>query len=139
MQPINKIARVAAVMICLVACGWFVEWYVSVLLVTYLCYVVVFAAKRERATYDKGSPTYKALTVLGYLFYVPGLPLDWLLNMLSSVPFADPPANSGELFTGRMRRYLLHYAPYHWRYRSAWALCRYLLHPWDNGHCLAGL
>lgn len=132
----SRIARTLAVLIAIAATWWFVKWYVAVLVATYLCYVAIFSLKRERATYDKESVTYKALTVLGYIFLIPGYLIDWLLNVLSSVPFRDPPNSLWELFTHRMTRYLIQRPPDSYQFKAAYVVCKYFLNPWDEGHCV---
>ena len=130
-----RLIRVALVVVGISAIAKFAAFYAAVIFAAYLLYVAVFALKRKRARYRADTRGYKLLTVLGYLFLVPGLPMDWLLNVLSTVVFADYPATWHELFTGRMRRYLRHEPSGSWRFRAAYLLCKYLLHPWDENHC----
>ena len=130
---IARIVRTILVIISVAATWWFANCYVSVFLTTYLCYVAVFAIKKKREKTQSGTPSYMLLTVLGYIFLIPGMPLDWLLNMLSTIPFADKPDNMGELFTGRMRRYIKLKSGK--RYIAAYLICKYLLTPFDSTHC----
>jgi len=70
---------------------------------------------------------------LGYWVLLPkGLLLDWLLNMICTVPFMDLPAHPGELVTGRLQRYAD--GPDGWRRRVALAIDADKLEPYDNGH-----
>jgi len=128
-----RITRTLAVVAVVAGLWWFAKWYVSVFFATYLCYVAVFSIKKKREKTQSETPLYMLLTVLGYIFLIPGMPLDWLLNMLSTIPFNDKPSDLSELFTGRMRRYIKQ--KFGKRYLAAYFICKYLLTPWDKGHC----
>jgi len=69
---------------------------------------------------------------------------DWLLNIVISLWFLDLPHETGELVTGRMKRYKSH-GGYSYRgisndalesvrYRFAIIVCK-ALNVWDKGHC----
>lgn len=70
---------------------------------------------------------------MGYWVLLPrGLLLDWMLNIVVSLPLWDLPAGPGELVTGRLQRYVD--GPDGWRRRFALALDADKLEPYDNGH-----
>lgn len=74
--------------------------------------------------------------LLGYWLVLPaGVVLDWLFNVLLTVPFLDPPHSSGELVTRRLQRYVsADPALAGWRARVAWAFAAELLNDFDLPH-----
>lgn len=74
----------------------------------------------------------RAALAMGYPLVLIGLILDFLLNMVSSVMFLDPPREL--LLTTRCNRYIDTYTD--WRRAAALWLCRNLLDPFEiGGHC----
>lgn len=72
---------------------------------------------------------------IGYWVVLPrGLWRDWLLNMVASIPFLDPPREW--LLTGRLQRYVD--GPDGWRRRAALSLDADKLEPYDHGHIKKG-
>lgn len=70
---------------------------------------------------------------LGYWVLLPkGMALDWLLNLVATLPFLDFPAHPLELVTGRLQRYVD--GPDSWRRRVAMAYDADQLKPYDNEH-----
>jgi hypothetical protein len=82
--------------------GACVNMFITLLILLWVYYAAVMNLKR--AVDNKTAP--KLMTVLGYtLVAPPALLLDWLVNMLMTVPFFDLPGTWSELVTGRLKQY----------------------------------
>lgn len=104
---------------------------IFVLELTYLTWAFYLLAMSLIQARNAGKLTRSAL-VLGYPLVVVGALLDFLLNMVSSVVFLDPPREF--LLTIRCNRYIDTYTD--WRRTVALWLCRNLLDPFEiGGHC----
>lgn len=115
------------------------SWWVFVLLAVYLLwrlwvgtwthFLAIFHLKKVEQAQGLGPVS----RFLGYWVLLPrGLLLDWMLNIVASLPLWDLPAGPGELVTGRLQRYVD--GPDGWRRRFALALDADKLEPYDPGH-----
>lgn len=100
---------------------------------TWTLYLAIFHLKKvEKA---QGLPPLSRF--LGYWVLLPkGMVFDWLLNLVATLPFLDPPAHPGELVTGRLQRYVG--GADSWRRRIALAYDADQLEPYDHGHIKKG-
>lgn len=98
----------------------------------WLHYLAVMALKRA----DQTTGLKPAARLIGYWHVLPaGVVLDWLGNVLLTVPFLDPPHTPGELVTGRLQRYVsADPALAGWRARASWAFSAELLNDFDLPH-----
>lgn len=101
---------------------------------TWVHYLAIFHIKKvEDDLKARGQRLGPMSRFFGYWVLLPkGLLLDWLLNIVVSLPFWDLPASPRELVTGRLQRYVD--GPHTWRRRVALALDADKLEPYDNGH-----
>ena len=105
--------------------------YIGLFLGTWVLFVFAFSLKK---TYD--DPNADKHPVVAWLaraiVYTVGVPADVVLQVLSSVPFLDLPREV--VLTSRLKRYKRE-QPDSWRGITATWVCRYMLNPWDPGHC----
>ncbi len=100
----------------------------ELLYVTWAFYLLAMSLIQAR---NAGKLTRVAL-VMGYPLVIIGVLLDFLLNMVATVVFLDPPREY--LLTIRCNRYIDGYTD--WRHTAALWLCRNLLDPFEiGGHC----
>lgn len=102
--------------------------YLLALYALWWLYLGVMNLKRAK---DAGTISRVALW-LGYPGLGIGIALDWLVNVMLSVPFLDLPATPTELVTGRLKRYA--YGDgygFTWRQRAAYWFAEHLLDPFD--------
>lgn len=86
-----------------------VLYYLAGLYVLWVYYLAVMNLKRA---IDAGTAP-MTMKVLGYCTVLPPAVLvDWIMNMVLTIPFLDLPAHPGELVTGRLKRYA--YQLQHW-------------------------
>lgn len=104
---------------------------VFVLALTYVTWAFYLLAMSLIQARNAGLLTRPAL-FLGYPLVAVGVVLDFMLNMVASAVFLDPPREW--LLTIRCNRYIDTYTD--WRYRLAVWLCSNLLDPFQiGGHC----
>lgn len=118
---------------------FYLPWWALVMLALYLVfllfvstwthYLAIFHLKKV----EQAQGLLPLSRFLGYWVLLPkGMVLDWLLNLIATLPFLDLPAHPGELVTGRLQRYVD--GTDGWRRRVALAYDADQLEPYDNGH-----
>ncbi len=84
---------------------------------------------RHREKQYRGARYYAA-----YAYLVFFLVADVLFNFsYGSLLFMQAPSLKRKTLTARLKHIIKHQTG--WRYRLALFICRYLIEPWDSGHC----
>ena len=99
-------------------------------------YATLMVISEKRKRYKKFNWRYWGLTILGYALLIPGYPYDIAYNLTwGSLMFCQLPRRGEWTFTARLQRCV---GEVTWRGALARFLCRYLVEPWDRGHCGQG-
>lgn len=106
---------------------------ITFLLVTFLFWFLYATVMRIRDKVQADPNGNKLLKIVGYAFLLIGYPYDVIYNYTyGSVVFWQFPRRGEYTFTARLKRTITLNT---WRGDIARFICRYLVEPWDAGHC----
>lgn len=110
-----------------------VGYWLTATFLFWFVYATLMRIAEKRKKYSKRDWRYWGLTVLGYLLLIPGYPYDVAYNLTyGTLMFWQTPRRGEWTFTARLQR-CVHRVD--WRGAEARFICRYLVEPWDPGHC----